>query len=369
MRLNNFLRNQNGSVLDWTFQDSFQIKVDHVQAMNPPSIPIVPGLVRHKIFDADRRLMPRPPPHFSDPSVSPASSDYPSGSGEAGPSSRCQFLIIDNNLTPKDVFLPSAPTTYDFYKDKKPFVCSQPQDPITLEKKKFIYKYIYALDTTSSMNHVLRKAVEQLSKSIRNLQKTIEDSITDPALKDIRIDVAVIAYADYEDTHPFRILDFTAAEVAAQFIEKLDLQNGFDEAEDIIGALYVATSDKVLTWSIQSDEILVESSLFLVYDSLPHGSEFNVSRPGSDSHASTSYQIDIDNLLIEIKKKNIQVFGVPVIRSAESNALTDFIKQKMNGNIVSYVQYCKSGFEAVAAMSSGSAIRSLSAHMTCPGGI
>ena len=116
----------------------------------------------------------------------------------------------------------------------------------------------FVLDCTASMGPWIHAAKTKIHE--------IVDTVSDQN-PDADIEIALVAYRDYGDEHPFRVVDFTSADIIERTLNSLRAEGGDDEAEDVAHALQRTTH---LTWE-DSELCLV----FHIADAPAHGMAFH----------------------------------------------------------------------------------------------
>jgi hypothetical protein len=119
-------------------------------------------------------------------------------------------------------------------------------------------KIAFLLDCTGSMGYWIRTAKTKISEIVGNVLGEHADAV---------IEVALIAYRDYDDRERFVIRDFTSPDVIRQVLGTIDAEGGDDEAEDIAHAIQQCSA---LSWG-SADVRMV----FHIADAPAHGSMFH----------------------------------------------------------------------------------------------
>jgi translation initiation factor 2 beta subunit (eIF-2beta)/eIF-5 len=147
-----------------------------------------------------------------------------------------------------------------------------------IELPRTLINVVLVLDVSGSMRNTLESAKQKLAELPRAIAKSSPGAV---------LQVAVVSYSDYEDesrynsnrnvpeywlnndTDACRVRGFTNVENALSFLNSLSLLNGYDSPEAMELALYKTNQ---LNWPLASNGNRVMRQVFIVSDSLPHGS-------------------------------------------------------------------------------------------------
>lgn len=121
-----------------------------------------------------------------------------------------------------------------------------------------VIKIAFVLDCTASMGYWIRTAKTKITEIVGNVLADHPDA---------DIQIALVAYRDYDDEERMVIRDFTTPDVIREVLGTLNAVGGDDEAEDVAHAIQQCTA---LSWD-SADVRLV----FHIADAPAHGLAFH----------------------------------------------------------------------------------------------
>ena len=186
---------------------------------------------------------------------------------------------------------------YDPESDPEPIVIFD-SELVSVEELKAV-DIIFLVDTTASMNCYLKGIKRVMRKIIWDVEKCLSQFIFDSI--DV-LKVGLVTYKDHDDEKKLYLtkIDIDLTENLKEVIDKImDLKcaGGHDEPEAVLDGLNVAVND--VNWREESVKFI-----YHILDAPCHGKKYN--NIESDNHDECPNNIDLEDLLIEIRNKDIK---------------------------------------------------------------
>ena len=185
---------------------------------------------------------------------------------------------------------------------------------------------VFLLDTTASMNCYLKGIKRVIRKIIWDIEKCLSQFFFDEI--DV-LKVGIVTYKDHEDEKKSYLtnIDIDLTDNIKEVINKINqlkCEGGGDEPEAVLDGLNVAIND--INWRDESVKFI-----YHILDAPCHGKKYN--NIESDRLEECPNNIDLENLLIEIRNKDIKYSVIKLNESA--NIMLEEFQKFINLEILS----------------------------------
>jgi hypothetical protein len=197
---------------------------------------------------------------------------------------------------------------YEPESDPEPIVIFD-SELVSVEELKAV-DIVFLVDTTASMNCYLKGIKRVMRKIIWDIEKCLSQFIIDEI--DV-LKVGLVTYKDHDDENKLYLtnidIDLTdnLKEVINKIIE-LKCSGGRDEPEAVLDGLNEAVNN--VSWREESVKFI-----YHILDAPCHGKKYNNSE--NDKYEECPNHIDVEDLLIEIRNKDIKYSVIKLNDSAD----------------------------------------------------
>jgi hypothetical protein len=197
---------------------------------------------------------------------------------------------------------------YEPESDPEPIVIFD-SELVSVEELKAV-DIVFLVDTTASMNCYLKGIKRVMRKIIWDVEKCLSQFIIDEI--DV-LKVGLVTYKDHDDENKLYLtnidIDLTdnLKEVINKIIE-LKCSGGRDEPEAVLDGLNEAVNN--VSWREESVKFI-----YHILDAPCHGKKYNNSE--NDKYEECPNHIDVEDLLIEIRNKDIKYSVIKLNDSAD----------------------------------------------------
>ena len=197
---------------------------------------------------------------------------------------------------------------YEPESDPEPIVIFD-SELVSVEELKAV-DIVFLVDTTASMNCYLKGIKRVMRKIIWDIEKCLSQFIIDEI--DV-LKVGLVTYKDHDDENKLYLtnidIDLTdnLKEVINKIIE-LKCSGGRDEPEAVLDGLNEAVNN--VSWREESVKFI-----YHILDAPCHGKKYNNSE--NDKYEECPNHIDVEDLLIEIRNRDIKYSVIKLNDSAD----------------------------------------------------